>query len=198
MSCPEHGFAGATTRKCGPGGGRVAPFAISYAAMGPRGVQVTGGRGWSVLGLLLAASVAGCDSGPDGRHYGTLACPLFEQDAWRVPVEAPGDLSVEVDTVAFETAFDPAVVVVEVVAWSDIPAEIVVGDELAFDDGALECTYPPPAFDCARVTAEVSKDVLVLVENLGHCRGPVGEYEMRLALDGRPIMAEYLGLFDYY
>jgi hypothetical protein len=176
----------------------MAPFAISCAAMGPRGVQVTGGRWWSVVGLLLAASVAGCDPGPDGKHHGTLPCPIFLQDAWRVSVEAPGALSVEVDTVAFETAFDPAVLVLEVVAWSDEPAAIVVGEELAFDDGALECTYPPPAFDCATATAEVSEDVLVLVENLGSCRGPVGEYEMRLALDGRPVMAAYLGLFDYY
>jgi hypothetical protein len=74
-----------------------------------------------------------------------------------------------VDTVAEDTAFDPAFYVNGPDSCTVIEA-----------DDSFDCTWPPPAYRCPAVELEtVDGDYLVVITSRGNCAGDSAAYELR-------------------
>ncbi len=119
------------------------------------------------------------DAGPDGPED-DLPCDGSVIDIWTVTASSGDSITARVDTVAADTAFDPAVGIFE--GSLEEPIAIAEGDD------EFECTFPPLDYMCpeASGTAEVGGTILIVVNNLGSCVGAIGEYVVEVTVDGAP------------
>jgi hypothetical protein len=91
---------------------------------------------------------------------GDVDCSGETYDVWTVDVEAGGEVTFTLDTVALETAFDPVI--------------YIVGPDACYGasaDDTFDCTFPPPEYQCPGVTLapEVAGTYSVIVVNYGTC-----------------------------
>lgn len=125
-------------------------------------------------------------------------------ELWQLKRPAVGDYRVIVDTVAPETAFDPGLIIGT--GWdttSTIPAEVFDRVyEIASNDDAFPCTYPPPRYECP--TTDFSIDdpddaPLIAVIILGACatEGGTATYELSVKRDDKPVSVELLHSFNW-
>jgi hypothetical protein len=107
-------------------------------------------------GVVIATSELPCD----GSHA----------DAWTFTGVGGEGVSVTVDTVAADTAFDPRVYV-------NGPDGCTV---LTADDN-FDCTFPPPSYRCPAAAFDASDgEYRVVVLAAGSCAGDVGAYSIRV------------------
>jgi len=100
---------------------------------------------------------------------GEFPCDFAHHDAWSFPVEAGDIVSVTVDTVAAETAFDPMV-------WVNGPDSCT----LLWVDEGFDCSFPPPAFQCpaGKFQATASGTYEVFVGTMSSCAGETAAYAL--------------------
>lgn len=127
--------------------------------------------------VVVALAVAGCSSS-DGGGSGAISCSDRADDWWRLSVSEPSAVTVRVDTVRASTAFDPGIDVYDVESWSSDVEDIVLGEYLGGADDDFECSFAPASYECPFDSYEVERDVLLVVQNLGNCRGAEGEYTL--------------------
>lgn len=148
---------------------------------------------FSILALL---ALAGCSV--EAGAPGVLSCSFSAfgtQQVWLLDAPAAGELDVQVDTIAPGTAFDPALRVVRFETAPTSASQIDSGSTLGSADDSFECTFPPPSFECPRVTTTLSdaSPIAVAVRAVGSCAGGVGEYDVIATLDGQPVGLTFLG-----
>ena len=132
----------------------------------------------TTLAAVSLLAMTGCGT-TVGLGDGNISCSNRQDDWWRVSVSTTTTVAISVDTVSRRTAFDPAIQIYEVDTWSSNVNEIVRGSFVGSADDDFECTFPPPSFECPTETVTASEDFLVIVENLGTCRGTVGSYSLQ-------------------
>jgi len=149
---------------------------------------------FSVFATVFCTS---CFLSPGSKEAeGTLACGAEDVvDLWRVHSGA-GTLVVTVDTVAAETAFDLGAHLLTVEEWSNEPEEVRFIDWLAEGDDEVPCTFPPPEYECPQFSGVAPADVVLMVETLGDCAGPEGEYVATATQDGSPVRLSFIGSAD--
>jgi len=105
------------------------------------------------------------------QESSTTDCLGRSMDVWQVEASAGDLLSITVDTVAADTAFDP---VFQLIA----PSGCVVS---AADD-SFACTFPPPRYSCPAVqlTAPESGAYRLLVWSMGSCASRLGDYAVHV------------------
>ncbi len=109
--------------------------------------------------------------GEDAGAESTLPCDMTKVDIWEITTSG-GDMKLTVDTIAAETAFDPALV------FNDSSGCV----SLYADDG-FACTFPPPTYQCPAATLSgTSGTQQLVVFNIGDCAGDEGAY--RLSAEG--------------
>lgn len=144
-------------------------------------------RGWVV-------ALAACGDARWGDAEGSLACDAGEVALWRVTAESFGRLSVEVDTVAAETTFDPYLEVYDVRRWAESAEKVRLGELLAEGNDQIGCSFAPGEHGCPRLATEVRGDVALIVGSNGECAGARGEYLVTADIDGVVARIEPLGL----
>lgn len=102
---------------------------------------------------------------------GTLDCTDANLvDVWRVATDG-GTVSVEVDTVGADTAFDAGLFV----SGQD-------GCAVLSADDTFDCTFPPPRFSCPAGEFESDgSEYDLVVRHLGNCAGSTAEYTLRIS-----------------
>ncbi len=100
---------------------------------------------------------------------GEFPCDSVHHDAWTFDAEEGDIVSVTVDTVAAETAFDPMV-------WVNGPDSCTL---LWIDEG-FDCTFPPPAFQCpaGKFVAPGSGTYEVFVGTMSSCASETAGYAL--------------------
>jgi hypothetical protein len=114
-----------------------------------------------------------------------LGCGFGEVDVYTLDLAATGTVTISVDTVAADTAFDPGFVVVD-----------PTGSVLGLADDSFDCTFPPTDYQCpaASVTLPAGASTL-LVYSFMECTGTASGYRVSvggvdtlpLAMDDAPI-----------
>jgi hypothetical protein len=119
-----------------------------------------------------------------------LPCDGSRADAWTFAGVAGEGVSITVDTIAADTAFDPRLYV-------NAPD----GCTVRTADDNFDCTFPPPSYRCPAVSLDGSDgEYEVVVLAAGSCAGAVGGYSIRvdgpagasleLAEDDLPVVVE--------
>jgi hypothetical protein len=117
-------------------------------------------------------------------------------------LEAMGRLRIVADTVAEESAFDPAF---DVYLRALPPADTDEFEEdpgifFELGDDEVECTFPPPAHACPTATGPVEGGEVFVVEVFHpeppSCAGPEGEYELRATLGELEVPVVFVGAYD--
>lgn len=137
--------------------------------------------------------VAGCSSTVVSPVEGSFACGPEVGEAYRVIAPNGGALVTSVDTIAAETAFDPALIVAEASSWAGTAESTVWGDVLILADDEVPCTFPPPEFQCPDAFTATGEDVGIIVFEAQSCASDVAEYELTVTLGGEPAELEWLG-----
>ncbi len=106
-----------------------------------------------------------------------LACSDMETDTWTFQATAGDELTLYMDTVAAESAFDAAFYIIG-------PEGCVIYDS----DDAFNCSFRPLEFQCAggSFEAQTSGTYTLVAENYGSCNDPAGDYgtgAYRLSMD---------------
>ena len=134
---------------------------LGYDGGGVGSITVDGDAvAWQVASESVEAVV------PTGPVTGTVSgtgdvdCAGETFDIWTVDVEAGGEVTFTLDTVALESAFDPQI--------------FIVGPDACYGasaDDSFDCSFPPPEYQCPGVTLapEVAGTYSVIVANLGSC-----------------------------
>jgi hypothetical protein len=114
---------------------------------------------------------AGADVGStDGLD--DLGCgPTNPADVWTIELAGTEAITARVDTIAADTAFDPAIVIVDGTDLSN--------DQLATNDEAFTCTWLPTEFQCPEVSLMMGPGTFaVVVLSYGSCTGTIAEYQL--------------------
>ena len=109
--------------------------------------------------------------GGDWVGESELDCAGETIDVWSFETDRPDTIRVTVDTVATDTAFDPAI-------WLQGPDECV----LMGADDSVDCTHPPLDYRCPTLLLEeapVGEYQLVIV-SMGSCTGLTAAYQLHL------------------
>lgn len=111
-------------------------------------------------------SYAGAASGT-----GEVDCSGSQGDVWTFNAAAGEEVSITVDTVAAETAFDPAFIVNDPSGCS-----VMVADD------NFDCTFPPPTYACpaTKFTVGDAGTYSVTVVGYGDCAGTKGAYKIQV------------------
>ncbi len=105
-----------------------------------------------------------------------LGCDPALSDVWTVQADAGELVTMTVDTIADETAFDPALWV------NDTANDACI---LAYSDDTAPCTFPPPEYDCPSLQVESNGGPLeVIVASFGDCAGDTAEYQLLVEAAG--------------
>ena len=102
-------------------------------------------------------------------EFPCVAGSMVPHDSWTFEARAGETVSVTVDTVADETAFDPSF-------WVNGPDTCT----LAWVDEGFECTFPPPYFSCPTGKFVAPQDGVyeVFVTGSGICAGETAGYTL--------------------
>ena len=101
-----------------------------------------------------------------------LGCsPTNPVDVWTIELAGTEAITARVDTIAADTAFDPAIVIVD---GTDLNNE-----QLATNDEAFPCTWLPTEFQCPEVSLMMGPGTFaVVVLSYGSCTGTIAEYQL--------------------
>lgn len=174
----DGGFEGGPSGDAPGGGQEDVTVDVAADTSPPEGGDAPADAANDVEHVDAFADVGGVDTSP---VFGTITCTT--EDRWRVAVSAGQDIRVTVDTVDAESAFD---------IYSEIYSS---GDEaLADGDDEIECTFPPPAFQCPDYTyaAVVDDELEVSVRIVGGsvCPADTLGYELGATLNGVAAVLE--------
>lgn len=102
---------------------------------------------------------------------GELNCDGTVTDVWTFTAEKGGLVSVSVDTIAADSAFDAGMIVTD-----------PDGCEVSFADDAFDCTFPPADYQCPAASFEAASSgtYTVVVESFGSCVGEKAEYSVQI------------------
>lgn len=121
----------------------------------------------SYISDYAGTEVSGNEVGADD-----IACDGSVVDVWTFDGDG-GEVSIMVDTVSDATAFD-------IYMW------VNDGDEctIAGEDDTVDCTYPPPQYQCPSVTfTSAAETYQVVVASYDNCAGSIGEYTLKIDMD---------------
>ncbi len=92
-------------------------------------------------------------------------------DVWTIELAGSEAITARVDTIAADTAFDPAIVIVDGVDLNN--------DQLDTNDEAFDCTWLPTEFQCPEVSLMMGPGTFaVVVLSYGSCTGTIAEYQL--------------------
>ena len=112
-----------------------------------------------------------------------LGCKLNYNpvDVWSIELSASEVITVSVDTVAADTAFDPALSVLDGLSLDS--------EHLDDNDEFFDCTFAPVEYRCPQVELTMAPGTYaIVVLSYGNCTGTVAEYQLAVvSAAGTPV-----------
>jgi hypothetical protein len=133
----------------------------------------------SVYGTAGTSNYGGAYTGTSTVDCGYYGGDEPVIDVWSMMATVGDTVSVTVDTVADDTAFDTLL-------WVNDGDSCTV----AYADDSFDCTYTPAAYQCSSVQFDATTETYELVvASYGSCNGDEAEYQLSVDAASNPMLA---------